>query len=145
MAVRQIEGANVTRGNLRAMLLISACVIPRLSTGSAAETQPAKAPLKHLAVLLVKRPHVTGTALKSFSALGGIERVTHNPKARMLVFSLTPDGDYSPRDIWDVAERLDLKPVRLVTAKQIFTARPPDDEQPRPRKAAAPSRHGEGS
>lgn len=88
-------------------------------------------PYQHHSVLVVKRTSNASTMVnKQFSRITGIESVYVNRKARKIIFTLKPDSTPSALAIWQMAEQLQLEPVRLVTAQGNYTSKPDSDAKP---------------
>src|SRR5687767_11938994 len=83
-----------------------------LIMSSAPAEDPAPKPYQHHSVLVVKRIPDTNVAITELSALRGIEQVFVNRKSRRITFKLSSNATPSALQIWEVAEQLDLEPVR---------------------------------
>jgi hypothetical protein len=98
---------------------------PLSHQGVARDEQPK--PFQHTTLLLVKKIYESDDAIAELSALPGVERVMRNLYTKTLMINYTiPQSKArpSPTEIWEIAERLELEPYRLVTAEGTYTSKP---------------------
>ena len=72
--------------------------------------------------------HCAGCCKKVSSKLytiKGVIKVQTNLQKHFAIVVPSPGVKLSPRQLWEAIEQVKLKPVKLVTAKKIFTAKPP--------------------
>jgi hypothetical protein len=98
---------------------------PLSHQGVARDEQPK--PFQHTTLLLVKKIYESDDAIAELSALPGVERVMRNLYTKTLMINYTiPQSKARPSatEIWEIAERLELEPYRLVTAEGTYTSKP---------------------
>ena len=108
--------------NLGFALLLSAMVF-----SATALTAPQPRPSNHV-VVYVADMHCAHCAKKLSSKLytvKGVIKVQTNLKKHQAIVVPAQGKKLSPRVLWEAVEAVKLKPVKIVTAKQTFTKKPP--------------------
>ena len=104
-----------------------AFVCGTLAPAAAQQRQPQPQPKpQYAAVLTVKNmccAKESVPAIKELSKLPGVKRVSVDYKSRSLMIEPTNVAP-SPQAVWDVADRINIVPVRLATPEAVYTSRP---------------------
>jgi copper chaperone CopZ len=90
-------------------------------------TAPQSPPADYVAVYVADM-HCAHCAKKVSSKLytvKGVIKVRTDLKKHLAVVVPAPGKKLSPRVLWEAIEAVKLKPVKIVTAKQTFTKKPP--------------------